>query len=92
MDAPTGGSTTFVSVPNTDSNRMDSQAVLDLSFSYRLALSDWGDFSILLQALNVTNEDATTYYESITLPPGSDYYPVEWVYPRRLTLRLKLAF
>jgi hypothetical protein len=56
------------------------------------ALSDWGDFHIDLQMLNVTNEDATTYYQSNILAPGSSYLPVEWVYPRRLTVRLKLAF
>jgi len=92
VDAPTSGRTTFVSVPNSDANRMDSQTVLDLSFSYRLALSDWGDFSILLQALNITNENAATYYNSNILPPGTDYYSTDWVYPRRLTLRLKLSF
>jgi hypothetical protein len=42
--------------------------------------------------LNVTNEDATTYYQSNILAPGASYLPVEWVYPRRLTVRLKLAF
>ena len=92
VDAPTGASTVFISVPNRDENRMDSQAVLDLSFGKQFILSDWGDFNIDLQLLNVTNEDATTYYNSNELPPGGDYYPVEWVYPRRLTIRLKLAF
>jgi outer membrane receptor protein involved in Fe transport len=92
VNAPTGSSTTFISVPNSDANRMDSQTVLDLSISKRFALGDWGDFNILLQALNVTNENAPTYYNSNILPPGTDYYATDWVYPRRLTLRLKLAF
>jgi hypothetical protein len=92
VDAPSGGNTTFISVPMGNENRMDSQAVLDLSFSKRFALSDWGDFNIFLQALNVTNEDAITYYDSNVLPPGSDYVPIGWVYPRRLTVRLKLSF
>jgi hypothetical protein len=92
VSAPSGGNTTFVSVPNSDANRTDSQTVLDLSFSYRISLSDWGDFNILLQALNITNENATTYYDSNILPPGTDYYATDWVYPRRLTVRLKLSF
>ena len=92
VSAPSGGNTTFISVPNSDQNRMESQAILDLSLGKRFSLSDWGDLNIDLQLLNVTNESATTYYESVILPPGDDYYPVEWVYPRRLTLKLKLSF
>ena len=97
VGVPSGGNTIFISVPYSNENRMDSQAVLDLSFGKTFALSDWGDFSILLQLLNVTNEDAVTYYQqdvppSGILPPGNDFTPSDWVYPRRLTLRLKLAF
>ena len=50
------------------------------------------NLDIGLQVLNVLNEDAPEYWVDWILFPGEDYEARDWVSPRRLQLKVKLAF
>jgi hypothetical protein len=73
-------------------NRYPSQTLLDLALGKHFALGDWGDFSLDLQVLNVLNEDAVAFWQTVKLPEGGDYQAGDWIWPRRMTVRAKLSF
>jgi len=71
---------------------MPSQAILDLGLQKTFNLGGNVDLDIGLQLLNALNEDAAEYFVTWQLWPGQDFEESVWVSPRRLQIKLKLAF
>ena len=69
-----------------------SQAILDLGLQKTFNLGGDVGLDIGLQLLNALNEDAAEYFASWLLFPGQDFEDASWVSPRRLQIKLKLAF
>jgi outer membrane receptor protein involved in Fe transport len=95
ITAPSGEKFTVITSLNDDGDRYPDQTVLDLAIGKHFALGGWGDFSLDLQLLNVTNEDSGIAFQGVTFPEDLadvEYVPNDWLWPRRLTVRAKLSF
>jgi hypothetical protein len=77
---------------NDDDTRFPSQTLFDLGLGKHFALSDWGEFSLDLQVLNLFNDDSAIFWQTDILEPGGSYVASDWVWPRRMTVRAKLSF
>lgn len=89
---PTTGAAITITADNSDSLRMPTQKIIDLGLQKTFKLGGDVGLDIGLQLLNVLNEDAEEYYSSLTLFQGQDFNPSSWVSPRRLQVRVQLAF
>ncbi len=95
--APSSAKVRFISIPNLDENRLDSQTVLDLSLGKRFQLGDRFFLNLDLQFLNLLNDSAITYYASErfsdqVVNPGDELVPTDWLYPRMMRIRAKFSF
>jgi len=77
----------------SDSLRLPSQTILDLGLQKTFRLGGNLDLDIGLQVLNALNDDAVEYFSDwVLFFPGEDYVPSDWLSPRRMQVKLKLAF
>ncbi len=90
--APVTGQALTITADASEDLRMPSQAILDLGLQKTIGLGGNVDLDIGLQMLNVLNEDAPEYWAKWILFPGQDFEPLSWVSPRRLQVKLQLAF
>jgi outer membrane receptor protein involved in Fe transport len=86
------GSTFFIVEEAADDRRLPSTALVDLGIGKRVPLGNQRELKIDLQVLNVLNEDANTFWESLWVGPDESYVPSDFVWPRRLMLRLGFEF
>ena len=89
---PTTGAAITLTADNSDSLRMPTQTIIDLGLQKTFKVGSNVGLDIGLQLLNVLNEDAEEYYSSLTLFQGQDFNPSSWVSPRRLQVKVQLAF
>ncbi len=89
---PTTGQALTITADASEDLRLPSQAILDLGVQKTFSLGRNVDLDIGLQLLNALNEDAVEYYSTWTLFQGQNFEPSSWVSPRRLQIKLKLAF
>ena len=85
------GSQTVIAVPASDDNRLPSQTVFDLAVGRRFEIGPT-TLKLDLQMFNVTNEDSYDWLQTLLVPPGSQFVPDGFIFPRRLMLRLRLDF
>jgi hypothetical protein len=90
--APYTGTALTVTVDDSESLRLPSQAILDLGAQKTFKLGGDVALDIGLQVLNVFNEDAVEYWASWVLFAGQDFTPADWVSPRRLQLKVAVNF
>jgi hypothetical protein len=89
---PTTGQALTITADNSESLRLPSQTILDLGLQKNFDLGSGLNLDVGLQLLNAFNEDAEEYYSTWTLYPGQNFTPASWVSPRRLQIKLQLAF
>ena len=85
------GSVGVIALPAQSDVTRDSQTVFDLSLSRPFDLGPV-DLTVRLDLLNATNEDVGEYWATLTVPPGDQYIPSGFVWPRRLMFNLALDF
>jgi hypothetical protein len=85
------GAKIVVLEPASDDRRLPSTMLLDLALGKRWKI---GDVTLKtdLQVLNVLNEDANQFWETLVLLPGERYTPDTYVYPRRAMIRIGIEF
>jgi hypothetical protein len=64
------------------------QSLVDFSIGKRFQVGQEIEMKIDLQFFNLLNDTATDYFETTILDQGESLYPVAWVKPRRLMLRI----
>ena len=84
------GTQTIIAVP-AGSERLPDQSVLDLSLGRRFALGET-ELKVDLQLFNVFNEDAHDWWQTNVVPPGDQFVPSGYIFPRRLMVRLGMDF
>ena len=92
VNGPITGRAITITADDSESLRMPSQAILDLGLQKTFGLGGNVDLDIGLQLLNALNEDAAEYFASWLLFAGQNFEPSVWVSPRRLQIKVKLAF
>jgi outer membrane receptor protein involved in Fe transport len=85
------GAKIVVLEPASDDRRLPSTMLLDLALGKRWELGD-ATLKTDLQVLNVLNEDAPQFWETLVLLPGERYTPDTYVYPRRAVIRIGIEF
>jgi outer membrane receptor protein involved in Fe transport len=68
------------------------QSLVDVSVGRSFKLSDDSEFKLDLQFFNLLNNDATDFFDSVVLAEGETFRPNTWVKPRRLMVRMGVAF
>ena len=86
---PTGG--TPVAIMDAD-GRHPTQELVDLALGREFNLGGDVVMRTEIQVLNLLNDDATDWFETVILSEGDDFIPTYWVKPRRLQLRLGFSF
>lgn len=86
------GSTFFIVEEANGDQRLPTTALLDLGLGKRISLGENRLLKLDLQVLNVLNEDANTFWESLWVGPDERYVPSDFTWPRRLMLRIGLDF
>jgi hypothetical protein len=92
ITGPVTGRAITLTADASDDLRLPSQTILDLGLQKTFTLGANVDLDIGLQLLNALNDDAVEYFSDWILFPGEDYSPSDWLSPRRLQIKLKLAF
>ena len=92
VNGPITGRAITITADDSEDLRMPSQAILDLGLQKTFQLGSGVYCDIGLQLLNALNEDAAEYFASWLLFPGQEFEDASWVSPRRLQIKLKLAF
>ena len=72
--------------------RYPAEKRVDLSLSKRFDLGSNFQFKVDAQVFNLLNEGTHTLNESLILQPGDTFLPADFVWPRRLMLRLGFQF
>jgi outer membrane receptor protein involved in Fe transport len=86
------GSVFFVIDPASDDTRLPSTLMLDLALGKRFQLGGDLELKLDVQVFNVLNEDANTFWESLWVGPDEQYVASDFVWPRRVMIRLGLEF
>jgi len=89
---PVAGSPLAIMVPASDSQRHPFQYLWDIGLGKRFNIGGSGEVNLGVQVLNVLNNDATDWFETVALYPGDDFVPNWWVKPRRVQLRAGIQF
>ena len=84
------GSQTVIAVP-AGSNTLPDQNVLDLGLVRDFDLGAV-DLTFNVKLFNVFNEDGHDWWETLNVPPGSQYVPSGYIMPRRWMLQARLSF
>jgi outer membrane receptor protein involved in Fe transport len=85
------GLTTVIMEPASDDRRKPFQSLLDLSIGRRFPVGG-NTFKLDLQVLNALNEDANEFFETLVLQEGDTLLPSDWIFPRRLVVRVGWEF
>ncbi|MEZ5331068.1 MAG: TonB-dependent receptor [Thermoanaerobaculia bacterium] len=85
------GLTTVILDPASDSRRLPDTTVLDVGIGKRFEIGR-SEIKLDFQVLNLLNEDANQFWETLVLGPGDRFVPSDFVYPRRGILRLGVSF
>jgi outer membrane receptor protein involved in Fe transport len=88
---PTGGNPPAVVAP-AGTYRHDFQYLFDLGVGKRFNLGSDVGLQIDLQFLNLLNNKATDWFETVVLAEGDDFVPNTWIKPRRLQLHVGIDF
>ncbi len=86
------GLTTFITDPASDDVRLPDQYLVDLGIGKRFNLPRGMILKTDLQVLNLLNDDANDFWETLRLQEGDVLVPDEFLAPRRLMLRVGLEF
>jgi len=89
---PTYGNPNAVVAPAADPGRHGYQYLWDLGFGKRFGLGNNVAIQADLRLLNVLNNTATDWFETLVLAEGDEFIPNTWIKPRRLMLRLGIEF
>jgi len=89
---PNRGTTSIVTSPSSDSQRLPTQYLWDLGVGKHFNLGRGTDFSIDLQILNLLNDDSVEWWEDLNYPIGEQPRAGGWVLPRRAQLRFRVSF
>jgi outer membrane receptor protein involved in Fe transport len=68
------------------------QNLVDVSVGRSFKLSDDTEIKLDLQFFNLLNNDATDFFDTVVLAEGETFRPNTWIKPRRLMLRIGVAF
>ena len=85
------GGVIVIAEPASDDNRLPDQNMLDLSLGRRFEIGA-AQLKLDVQLFNVFNEDAHEGWQELLVGPGEEYVPDSFVFPRRVMVRLGLAF
>ncbi len=86
------GLASFIVSPASDDQRLPSQQIVDASIGRRFKLGGDTELKLDLQVLNALNEDANDFFQILRVTPTQGLIPSDWVFPRRLMLRLGVEF
>ena len=78
--------------PNSDERRLPSTFMVDLGFGKRWKLGEELVLKTDLQVLNLLNEDEHQFWETQRLDAGDTFVKDDYLYPRRLMLRVGIEF
>lgn len=85
------GGQRVIAVPASDDNRLPDQNNFDVSLGRRFEVGRV-QLNLDVQLFNVLNEDTYDWWEELTVAPNEQYVPGEYVFPRRVMIRLGLEF
>ena len=85
------GGQTVIALPASSNVTLPSQNILDLSLG-RGFQAGATEIRFDIQLLNALNEDAHDWWATLNVPPGSQYTPSGYLFPRRWMLRLGVTF
>jgi len=89
---PTEGRPAAVVAPAGDPGRHDFQYLWDIGFGKQFNLGGSVALQVDLQLLNVLNNSATDWFETVVLAEGDEFVPNTWIRPRRLQLHIGIEF
>jgi hypothetical protein len=89
---PTTGRPPAIMEPASDDQRHPFQTLIDVGIGKRFRLADKGELKLDLQIFNLLNDDATDWFETVSLDEGETFLANTWVKPRRLMLRVGFEF
>lgn len=85
------GSVTVIAIPATSDVTRPSQTVFDFSLARPFTLGPTV-LTVRLDLLNAFNEDSFDWWETLNVPPGDEYVPSGFIWPRRLMINLAVDF
>ena len=85
------GLTRVIVVPASQSLRLPSQNIADISVGRRFDVGKVG-LKLDVQVLNLTNEDDHDFFETLVVPASSNFTPSGYIFPRRVMLRIGIEF
>ncbi len=85
------GSQGVIAIPAESSTRLPDQNILDIGFGRPFDLGPV-ELKVDVQLFNALNSDVHDWWETLEVPPGREYVPNGYIFPRRLTLRLSLRY
>jgi len=89
---PVAGSPVAIMEPSSDSQRHPFQYLWDIGVGKRFNIGGSGELNLGVQVLNVLNNNATDWFETVVLNEGDDFIPNTWIKPRRIMLRAGINF
>ncbi|MEM1245286.1 MAG: TonB-dependent receptor [Acidobacteriota bacterium] len=78
--------------PASNSNLLPDQNVFDLAFGRAFALGGGVSLKIDVQVLNLFNEDAHDFWQTLEVPIGNRFQAAGFLTPRRVMLRTVVRF
>ena len=82
----------FIVLENSDERRLPSTLMVDLGFGKRWKIGEEFVLKTDLQVLNLLNEDEHQFWETQRLDAGDTFVKDDYLYPRRLMLRVGIEF
>jgi hypothetical protein len=92
IELPTTRRPDSIMAPAGDPGRHDFQYIWDIGVGKQFNLGSGVALQVDLQFLNVLNNKATDWFETVVLAEGDDFVPTYWVKPRRLQLHVGIEF
>jgi len=92
IELPTTRRPASIMAPAGDPGRHDFQYIWDIGVGKQVNLGSGVALQVDLQLLNVLNNTATDWFDTVVLAEGDDFVPNTWVKPRRLQLHVGIEF
>jgi hypothetical protein len=92
IELPTSQRPPAILAPASDDQRHPFQYIWDIGIGKRFSLPRDGEINVDLQVLNILNDDATDWFETVRLNAGDRFLPNYWVKPRRLMVRFGIQY
>ena len=89
---PNRGTTTIITSPGSDSQRLPTQYLWDLGVGKHFNLGKGTALNIDIQILNLLNDGAVEWWRDLNYPVGEEPLPGGWLLPRRAQLRVRFTF